>query len=108
MSKEMREQINKVKNFGQFLSEAKFIRPIQKLIINDIEINDDTDWKSLYDNDKDAEFYAYDLYRNNAYPNYLKREVEKRYGKQKWVIIPSNHKKYSTERKENPEWFKID
>lgn len=87
--------------------KQKPIRPIKKLIINDIEINDDTDLNFLHDSGKEAEFYACDLYKNNAYPNYLKTEVEKRYGEQKWFIIPSNHKKYSTERKEHPEWFQI-
>ena len=77
------------------------IKPIKKLIVNGTPINEKTDWEKL----GKAECYAFDLFLVSAYPTYLKTEVENRYGKQNFTIVPSNHKKYQKQRKENPEYF---
>ena len=45
MSREMREQINKVKNFGQFLNEGKR----EKIFLNGYEMWLDRDKLMLYD-----------------------------------------------------------
>lgn len=72
------------------------MKVITKLSINGIEINNKTDWKLL----EGAEFYCYSIYQNNPYPTYLVSEVEKRFGKQKFEIEISQHKKYKREQKE--------
>ena len=80
------------------------IKPIKNLIVNDIPITTNTNWKNLYNTDK-AAWFAYTLFMNSAYPAYLKNEVFLRYGVQKISITPSDHIKYQKERNEHPEWF---
>lgn len=80
------------------------LRPIKRLVVNGIEINNKTDWKQLLEKDE-AAWYAHDLFINSAYPAYLKRQVEKRYGTQIFIIEKSNHLKYKKHYLEHPEWF---
>lgn len=77
------------------------IKPIKKLFVNGVELTEKSDWTKL----NKAEFYAWDLFTVSAYPAYLKREVQERYGPQDIVTVPSNHIKYRKQRLEHPEWF---
>ena len=81
------------------------LRPIKKITINNLDITNDDLWQRLVEQNKKPEFYALTLYIDGAYPTYLINEVEKRYGKQNIVIVPSNHNKYKKERVQHPEWF---
>jgi hypothetical protein len=81
------------------------LKPIKKLIINGIIFDSKMNWENLSVELSDAERYAFDLFSCAAYPTYLKTEVEKRYGKQDWLIVPNEHIKYKKQRIENPEYF---
>ena len=57
MSKEMREQINKVKNFGQFLNEGKR----EKIFLNGYEMWLDREKLMLYDKEDSQHGIGFDV-----------------------------------------------
>ena len=77
------------------------MKVIRTLKINGITLDKNTDWDNL----ADAEFYCYSLYENNPYTTYLVSEVEKRYGKQSFEFVISNHNKYKREKIDMPKAF---
>ncbi len=63
MSKEMRELINKVKNFGQFLNESKK----EKVFVNGFEYYLDREKLLIYDKDNSEEGMS--IYSNHFTKN---------------------------------------
>ena len=82
------------------------MRPIKSLTVDKINIDAKSDWEEIYKISEPA-WYAYHLFMTGAYPAYLKREVESRYGKQDITINVSNHVSYQKEKLNNPEWFAV-
>ena len=75
MSKEMREQIDRVKNFGQFLNENKSNR--EKVLINGYEYWVDREKMVLYDKEETTNGIHYDTDGTSVWSSHLTKDERK-------------------------------
>jgi hypothetical protein len=73
MSKEMREQINKVKNFGQFLNEGNR----EKIFLNGYEMWLDRDKMMIFDKEDTKNGIHYDTDGISVWSSHLTKDERK-------------------------------
>ena len=82
---------------------------MREVIINGFVINYKTTFRDIEKESREWSpvWRAWELYQNNAYPAYFKKELERYEGKQDLLLIVSNHKKWDKDKRDHPESFNI-